>query len=67
MNAYKVVKAAVIVKRKKPTVLSTGSAKNAENSVEIFTLLISLSKSPETAKIKHFVTLVKHFQLLKGN
>ena len=46
------------------TVLSPASAKDVVNSVEIFTLFISLSRTPETSKIEHSVTLVRSFQPL---
>ena len=59
------VKAAVNVKRKMLTILmSTASAMDVVNSVEVFTLFIDVSRTPETSEIKYFVRLFNSFQTL---
>ena len=59
------VKAAVNVKRKMLTILrSTASAMDVANSVEVFTLFIDVSRTPETSEIKYFVRLFNSFQTL---
>ena len=59
------VKAAVNVKRKMLTILmSTASAMDVANSVEVFTLFIDVSRTPETSEIKYFVRLLNSLQTL---
>ena len=59
------VKAAVNVKRKILTILmSTASAMDVVNSVEVFTLFIDVSRTPETSEIKYFVRLLNSLQTL---
>ena len=59
------IKAAVKVKGKMLTILmSTASAMDVMNSVEVFTLFIDVSRTPETSEFRYFVRLFYSFQTL---
>ena len=44
--------------------MSTASAMDVVNSVEVFTLFIDVSRTPETSEIKYFVRLLNSLQTL---